>query len=323
MPIIEKSDYKSPFYLFSRHLQTILPALFRRVGNVCYERIRITTPDQDFLDLDWSRPHNSEHLIILSHGLEGDSYRPYVLGMVRAMNMQGFDVLAWNYRGCSGENNKHLKSYHSGETNDLHYVINHVLNNHSYKNITLIGFSVGGNIVLKYLGENPDKVPIQVINSVTFSVPCHLESGAHHLAKFKSRIYMRRFLHSLEQKIKEKSLLWPEQCNALEFNKISNFMQFDTLFTAPVNGYKDAIEYWTKNSSIFYLKNINKPTLIVTAKNDPFLAPQCYPYKEAKESKFIYLETPSSGGHCGFYEKNQEGIYWSEKRAIEFLLNNR
>src|SRR5688500_1847411 len=129
MPVIKNSEYISPYYLFSQHLQTILPALFRKVGNVVYIRERIITDDDDFIDLDWSKIDSTD-LVVISHGLDGDSKRPYVLGMVRALNRAGLDVLAWNYRGCSGEINKLHRFYHSGETSDLDYVIKYISKNY-------------------------------------------------------------------------------------------------------------------------------------------------------------------------------------------------
>jgi uncharacterized protein len=319
MPVIKNKTYKAPYYLFSKHLQTILPALFRRVGNVVYTRERINTPDNDFLDLDWSLC-GSETLVVISHGLEGDSNRPYVLGMVRALNMNNLDALAWNYRGCSGEMNKVVKMYHSGETSDLNEVINHVLQTKSYEKIILIGFSVGGNITLKYLGEQ-NKIPEKIKGAICFSVPCHLESGAMLLAKFKSRIYMQRFLKSLHKKIKSKAIQWPDAYSDENFLQIKNFLEFDSIYTAPINGFKDAYDYWKQNSSIFFIEKITTPTLIVSALNDPFLAPECFPIKEAENNPFVTLEITREGGHCGFYSSDDDGIYWSEKRAIEFIAN--
>jgi uncharacterized protein len=318
MPLIKNSEYISPYYLFSRHLQTILPALFRKVGNVIYTRERIVTHDDDFLDLDWSKVNSSE-VVIISHGLEGDSKRPYVLGMVRALNNAGYDVLAWNYRGCSGEINKLHRFYHSGETNDFDYVIKYISKDHNYKNIFLVGFSIGGNITLKYLGEKANDIDKKIKCAVVFSVPCHLESGAKQLGKFKNKMYMTRFLKSLGAKIKAKSLIMPELISDKGFNKIKNFYDFDERYTAPLHGFKNALEYWKHSSSIFYLNTISLPTLIVNAKNDPFLSPQCYPIKEAENNSKLYLEIPETGGHCGFYANNNNGLYWSEKRAIEFI----
>lgn len=317
MPIKENINFKNPFYLFTADLETIVPAVFRKVEGVTYFRERITTPDQDFLDLDWSGPKKvSDSLIIISHGLEGDSYRPYVLGLVKALKCLKADVLAWNFRGCSGELNKIQRFYHSGETEDLNQVIQYTLTK-GYKKIILIGFSIGGNITLKYLGENR-KYPRELITAIAVSVPCHLASTAKHLAKFRSKIYMSRFMVSLSKKIKEKEKIFPGTYQIEKLSAIKTFLEFDTLFTAPINGFQNAEEYWKKSSSIFYLNNIQIPTLIINAKNDPFLTPECFPKKEAEENKNISLEITEKGGHCGFYEQGKE-ISWLENRVLDCI----
>jgi len=315
MPVIP-SDYKSPFWLFSKHLQTIIPALFRDVKlSVPRQTERVTTPDKDFLDLDWYKT-DSEKLVIISHGLEGDARRPYVLGMVKALTESGFSVLAWNYRGCSGEINKLRRYYHSGETGDLDFVISQIPPN--YKEIALIGFSIGGNITLKFLGEQSKTLNSRVKVAVAFSVPCHLQSAANHLAKPENFIYLQRFLKSLSKKIKDKAVFYPD-LDIEGLKKVKNFWDFDERYTAPINGFKGAIDYWTKSSSLFYLKNIVVPTLLINAQNDPFLIPEWFPVKEAEANDLLYLEMPAKGGHCGFYSHNKKNTYWSEKRAIEFI----
>jgi len=315
MPIIA-SDYKSPLWLFSKHLQTIIPALFRDVKlSIPRQTERVTTPDEDFLDLDWYKV-GSEKLVIISHGLEGDARRPYVLGMVKALTEAGFDVLAWNYRGCSGEINKHRRYYHSGETGDLDFVVNQIPSN--YKEIALVGFSIGGNITLKHLGEKGGNLNSRIKVAVTFSVPCHLQSAANHLAKPQNFIYLQRFLKSLSKKIKDKSVFYPD-LDIQGLKKVKNFWDFDERYTAPINGFESAIDYWTKSSSLHYLATIAIPTLLINAKNDPFLTPECFPVKEAEANDLLYLETPAKGGHCGFYSYNKKNTYWSEKRAIEFI----
>ena len=152
MPIVHPSSYRPPLFFKNGHLQTIYPNLFRHVAGVSYLRQRISTPDDDFLDLDWS-PVGADRVAILAHGLEGNSTRPYVFGMVRALNRSGWDAVVWNFRGCSGEPNQKVRFYHSGDTEDLHTVLTCVHQRSCYKTSALIGFSLGGNVILKYLGE--------------------------------------------------------------------------------------------------------------------------------------------------------------------------
>ncbi|NEM98670.1 YheT family hydrolase [Pontibacter burrus] len=315
MPILS-SSYKAPFYLFNGHLQTIIPSLFRQVDGISYSRERLTTPDDDFIDVDWSQV-GSDSLVVLSHGLEGDSHRPYILGMVRAFNERGLDALAWNYRSCSGEPNKLLRSYHLGASDDLGFVIEHALHTGNYNTVHLIGFSAGGNITLKFLGEAPGQVPTEVKRSVVFSVPVDLKSSAQKI----SRIYTQRFLKTLGAKLEQKRQLFPEDIDLTNYSVLWSFPEFDNRYTAPMHGFRDADDYYTRSSSKQFLKHIQVPTLLVNAKNDPFLSEACYPFEEAKLNPNFYFEMPESGGHVGFTEDFRKDVYYSEARAVRFLLD--
>ncbi|MBD3290059.1 alpha/beta fold hydrolase [candidate division KSB1 bacterium] len=313
-----KNSYHPPLLLRNGHLQSIYPSLFRKLDAGFYRRQRIETPDEDFLDLDWSRRGN-ERLAIISHGLEGNSHRAYVVGMAKALNTNGWDVLAWNYRSCSGEPNRLLRSYHNGVTDDLHLVIEHALNSYSYPMIALIGFSMGGNLTLLYLGQQAAAVRSALKAAAVFSVPCDLKSSSAELAKFKNRIYMKRFLNMLHQKIKAKMELMPDDINDDDFHHIKNFKDFDDRYTAPIHGFKNAEDYWRKCSSRQFIPSIKIPTLIISAQNDPFLGAECFPTEEAARNDNIRLEIPAHGGHVGFVEFNRQKLYWSEKRAVQFI----
>jgi uncharacterized protein len=314
MPILP-SKHKSPFYLFNGHIQTIVPSLFRQVDGVTYHRERLITPDDDFIDVDWSRV-KSKSLAILSHGLEGDSHRPYIMGMVKALNEQGVDALAWNYRSCSGEPNKLLRSYHLGASDDLDFVIRHALDTGRYESVYLIGFSAGGNISLKYLGEEPAQVPSEVKRASVFSVPIDLKSSAKRISK----IYTQRFLKTLGQKLEQKREMYPDSLDLSDYSLFWSFPEFDDKYTAPLHGFKNAEDYYKRSSSKQFLKSIQIPTLLVNAKNDPFLTKSCFPVEEAQQNPYFYLETPEDGGHVGFTEDFRNNIYYSEARAVRFLL---
>lgn len=322
MPAINDSSYKSPLLFRNGHIQSIYPSLFRKLDASIYTRERIATPDDDFLDLDWSCKGNNK-LAIISHGLEGSSQRAYVIGMARALNSAGWEVLAWNFRSCSGEPNRRFKIYHNGDTTDLSTVVRHALNKNNYKEVTLVGFSMGGNITLSYLGKCADELPAEVAKAITYSVPCHLASSSRELAKAKNKIYMVRFLRMLYKKVKQKEGQFPDRISTQGYNKIKNFYDFDNKYTAPIHGFRDAEDYWSKCSSIQFISHIKIPTLIVNAANDPFLPEECYPVKEAELNKLVTLETPKSGGHVGFISLNNKGRYWSEQRALDFLSDNR
>lgn len=340
MPLIEPSSYRPPVRFWNGHLQTIVPSLFRRV-TVDYVRERIETPDDDFLDLDWAYasagngqssvgskgfadsdlPTAHSPLIILSHGLEGDSSRPYVAGMVRYLTREGFDCLAWNFRSCSGEMNRQLRFYHSGATDDLNIVVQYAIGK-GYTHICLIGFSLGGNLTLKYIGERAHNLPSAIKKAVTFSVPLDLAASSSMIDRGFSRIYLRRFLRHLQAKVVGKEQLFPEKISAKDYRRIRTFADFDNRYTAPLHGFRDAQEYYQQNSSIRFLRGIAIPTLIINAKNDPLLAPECYPEDLARELPNVYMEFPEQGGHCGFPSGDPvNGVYWSEQRALEFLTS--
>ncbi|KAA9332207.1 alpha/beta fold hydrolase [Hymenobacter busanensis] len=320
MPLVSSSPYRPPFYLFNGHLQTIVPSLLREVPEVQYQRQRVETPDGDFLDLDWSRTeHVTDTLGIISHGLEGDAGRPYVRGMARALNKAGIDALAWNYRSCSGEPNRLLRAYHLGDTDDLHFVVQQAVATGRYRRVFLTGFSAGGNMTLKYLGEDATRIPREVERAAVFSVPTDLKAGSEQISRMTNRIYLNRFLKSLRLKIRQKAELLPGQLDLEGLEELSDFPQFDNRFTAPMHGFASADEYYERSSSGRYLDGIRVPTLLVNAQNDPFLAPTCFPRAAAERSPYVFLETPEEGGHVGFSEGTPDGEYYSERRAVAFL----
>lgn len=310
-------NYLPPWWARNGHFQSIYPSLFRKLNEDCFKRERIETPDHDFIDLDWAKS-GKRRLLILTHGLEGHSRRPYVLGMAHEAIKQNWDVLAWNFRSCSGEPNRKVSSYHSGATNDIAHVISYALQ-FDYDEVCLIGFSIGGNKTLLYLSKYAEQLSPKIKAAVTFSVPCDLSSSSTQLAKLRNRIYMKNFLMSLKTKLKQKQEKFPGEINLEGFHKIKSFEAFDGRYTAPLNGFDSAQDYWRRSSSLPHLENINRPTLMISALDDPFLTPQCYPYEEAARNPALTLETPEFGGHVGFMSFGKRQAYWSEKRGIEFI----
>jgi hypothetical protein len=317
MPLIA-STYRVPFGFSNGHVQTIVPVLFRSVGVVTPARERIRTPDGDFLDLDRA-DSGSRRVAILSHGLEGNSRTAYMQGMARAFIRRGWDVVAWNFRGCSGEPNRRLQSYHSGATGDLEVALGHVLAPGRYERAALVGFSLGGNVTLKFLGEQSEAIDPRIAGAVTFSVPCDLAASSARLATRTNRIYMRRFLRTMGRKIADKARTFPGQVDLNGLAAMRTFAEFDDRFTAPIHGFAGAEDYWSRSSCRPFLAAIRVPVLIVNARNDPFLAATCFPATEAEQSPFVHLETPRSGGHIGFVTFGNGGEYWSEARATAFL----
>jgi predicted alpha/beta-fold hydrolase len=298
--------------LFNAHLETIYPSLFRSVDLIKYQPERITTNDNDFLDLYWLK-QNSKKVVIISHGLEGNAERAYVKGMARAFYENGFDILAWNYRGCGNEMNRTLRFYHSGATEDLEEIVSHAVAR-GYEKVYLIGFSLGGNLTLKYAGER--KASPRIKGVVTISVPVDLYTSSIQISKPNNWIYSRRFLKSLKKKITAKSQLMPG-LNVEKLDEITTLEQFDDYYTGPLHGFKNARDYYQRCSAVGFLSTISVPTLIVNAKNDPFLSKECFP--ELQGHTCVQLETPDFGGHVGFTQISKNGLYWSEQRALDFI----
>ncbi len=319
MPLVPQSDYFPSFVFKNRHLNTIYPNLLRSVS-INYSRKRIFTPDNDFLDLDFSII-GSDKIAVVLHGLEGSTDRAYMKGISKHLNIKDIDVCAVNMRGCGGELNRLFSSYHSGKTDDLKYVLDYIKANHKYDAIYLIGFSLGGNIMLKYLGEEGTHSFIS--KAVAISVPCDLEASAIHLKKHAGKIYINRLIKSLKGKIKLKIKAFPNEGIRLkDIDNINDFHQFDDLYTAPVHGFKNAKDYWSKCSSIGFMNTIKVPTLLINAQDDPFLPNECYPYKEAEKSEFLFLEAPNYGGHVGFCNDFLfQKPLWHEKRCLDFITS--
>lgn len=315
MSIINSSYTRPSYYLFNSHLETIVPSMLRKIKGE-YVRERLELGDGDFLDLDWMHK-NREQLVIITHGLEGNSKRHYSKGVAQYFFQRGWDALAWNCRGCSGEMNRLPRFYHHGATEDLAAVIDHTIQK-KYTSIVLVGFSMGGSMSLKYLGERKEHVPEQVKSAVVYSVPCDLGSSARELDKPGKKFYLNRFLKKLEKKIKAKSLKFPDLISGDGFEKIKTFRDFDNRYTAPLHGFIDADDFYSKASSGPYISSIQVPTLIVNALNDPFLPTACYPFDLAKNHRYVHLETPARGGHVGFSLAGKTES-WMEIRAFEFV----
>ena len=302
MPILE-STYKTPYFFKNGFISTVYSGLVRNVTGILQERERITLSDGDFIDLDWSySKEKSQKLIILLHGLEGNAQRPYMTGTAKLCNENIIDAVAVNFRGCSGETNLKYRSYHSGETKDLEDIINHILKTKHYTDIYIKGISLGGNVTLKYLGER-DHIPSQIKAAIAVSVPCSLYGSCKELHKFNNVLFHENFKQYLVKRLKIKQLQFPDMISVKDINNIKTLMDFDDAYTSKAHGFKDALDYYEKSSSLQFLHNIKIPTLIINALNDSFLSSHCYPVKDAKNNPNLYLEMPKHGGHVGFVDK--------------------
>ncbi len=317
MPVLKNSTYRRSPLLYNGHFESICPALFRKITNVKYERERLTLSDGDFVDLDWI-DNGSRQLVLLSHGLEGDSSRQYILGMARMFSDQKWDALAWNCRSCSGEMNRKLRMYHHGEIGDIREVISHALHIKDYEKMILVGFSMGGNISMKYLGVHGNNIPDVVKGCVAFSAPTDLEAGARILDRPSNFIYKKRFLKYLKTKLEKKKEQFPNMIDLESFRTIKIWRDFDELYSAPMNNFENADAFYQNASAKNYMAGITVPTLLVQAKNDPILPVECYPVTLCEKLQNVFLEMPEHGGHVGFW-RPREKYGWAEQRAFMFV----
>ena len=314
MPIIKFEDYKPALPFRNGHVSTIYPVYMRKQKHPGYDRVRISTPDDDFLDLDFIKS-GSKKVVLLCHGLEGSSNSQYILALSKLLAGNGYDVAAINYRGCSGEMNLQPSMYHSGATYDLHTAINFL--GKDYQQIDLVGFSLGGNLTLKYLGENTAKVNKKINKAIAVSVPLDLEKASIQIGKWYNWQYDKNFRDHLIQKIKAKNKINPE-LSLKDIGKVKTLYDFDNFYTAPYHGFKDAEDYYEQSKSIQFLSNIKHNTLIINALDDPFLPKECYPFELLKEHPNVWFGAPKYGGHVGFVDYGKE-FYWIEKKILWFL----
>ena len=317
MPLIDPTDYNPPWWLRNHHVNTFYAGLFRKVEGVHYQRERLELPDGDFVDLDWSRVPGARQLVIVIHGMEGHADRPYVRGMIRQFNRMGWDGIGMNLRGCSGEPNRLLRTYHVGDTADLSEVIQKAAAAHIYKHIVLVGFSLGGNVVMKYAGERGEAVNSLVKAAIGISVPCDVAGSSEVISRWYNRLYVIGFLHTLNPKIEEKARRFPEHYRLPE-RLPKTFLEFDEWYTAPVHGFSDAKHYWDANGCLQYLPGLRIPALLMNARDDTFLSRASFPGEEARQNPYFYLRAPKNGGHVGFVTFSEHGSYWTDQQAVRF-----
>lgn len=315
MPIIDPSGYKRrPWYLLNEHFETVVPSMFFKVKDVHPRRERMELDDGDFLDLDW-HGDDPNRLIIITHGLEGNSERHYVQRPAKLFSEHDWSAIAWNCRSCSGEMNRLPRFYHHGDTPDLSAVIDHAIGK-GFKTIVLMGLSMGGSMSLKYLGESRSR-PKEVKGAVTFSVPCNLKDSAVQIKAKGNRFYEKRFLEKLKKKIALKSEIH-EILDSRDLDRIKDFDEFHERYTVPLHGFTSLEDFYVKATCDQYLPEIEYPVLIGNAINDPMLGPDCYPRRIAEDSKYVHLEMPHIGGHVGFTVAGKE-YSWMDFRALEFV----
>jgi uncharacterized protein len=275
-------------------------------------------PDGDFLDLAWTEEKQTGPIIILLHGLEGSINSPYAKGILRTIHNKSWQGILMHFRGCSGRHNRLIRSYHSGETGDLHTLILSLKERYPNRNIAAIGVSLGGNVLLKYLGEQGKKCLLTT--AMAISVPFDLADSAKYLDRGFSKIYQHHLISRLRRKMLDKFKSKSAPINLDKLKEWNNFYTFDHNVTAAIHGFESADDYYSRSSSKQFLKNINIPTLIIHSKDDPFMTKKAIPI-ERELSPSITLELTEHGGHVGFIYGNTpfSAKYWIEKRLVEFF----
>ena len=313
-------------WLSNPHIQTLWPSFFRKALNLNRERERFTTPDGDFFDVDWYGD-GDKGIVILLHGLTGSSSSHYVLGLQLKLEQHGYRTAAINFRACSGEPNLKAGSYHAGFTNDVHQLYQAIRTRHPNIPVFTVGFSLGGNIMLKWLGEKAEELNIAA--AVTVSVPYKLANCADKVDQGFSKIYREHLIGAMKEKLANKRLFFKTKKMLKEYEKldalgdiswIKSFWEFDHHVVANLHGFDGVHDYYEKCSSINYLKNIKIPTLLIHAKDDPFTSQAVLP-EENDLSDTTRLLVTEQGGHVGFISRGGEPSkrYWLEQVVPQFI----
>jgi len=319
--LLVKSTYAPPWWLPGGHLQTIFAYALAANPLIDYRRERWETPDGDFIDLDWLDSANDEaKLLVLFHGLEGSSRSHYALSIMALAQQQGWRGVVPHFRGCSGELNRLPRLYHSGDSREIDWILRRLKEENPQREIYVIGVSLGGNALLKWLGETGRDAGAIVERAATVSAPLDLHAAASVLdVGSRKTIYTRSFIESLKPKILAKIAEHKLKIDPAAVLACATFREIDDLYTAPIHGFTNALDYWTRSSSKPWLQHIQIPTLLINARNDPFLPAAALP-QEREVSASVNFEFPGSGGHVGFVSGKIPGsLDWLPQRIMRFF----
>lgn len=318
-----KPDYEAPWWLPGPHLQTLWGKLFRRPPIQPTRAERLETPDGDFLDIHHLEGPPGAPLLVLLHGLEGGLRSHYIQGLLGEARVRGWRGAVIIFRSCGNEMNRARRSYHSGETSDLDFALTHLTRQSPGSPVLLAGASLGGNVLLKYLGEQGKGVPSQIRGAVAISVPFDLARSSRHIDRGFARVYQHHFLRSLRRKARAKAGMYPDMFPVEKLATVRTMYDFDDSFTAPVHGFQDAEDYYRKSSSLGWIGHISINTLLLSAIDDPFLPEQVLDEVRdvAEGNRFLHIEFSRQGGHVGFVTGTNpfRPTYFLDKRAGDFL----
>ena len=305
------------WWLRNAHLQTLWASVVRRAEKPVLRRERLELPDGDFIDLDWTAGASGPVVIVL-HGLQGSSNSGYARGILSSLHQHGYRAVLMHFRGCSGEPNRLPRFYHGGDTGDLDTLVNILRAREPHTPLAAVGYSLGGNVLLKWLGAQGHRAPLSC--AVAVSVPFEMNAAALRLQCGFSRIYQRHLLHSLRNAVHEKSKRMRMPLDFGDLERLRTLRAYDDAITAPLHGFAGVDDYYAQSSCRQYLGRIGIPTLVLHAADDPFLPRTAIP-SESELPPHVTLELSEHGGHVGFVNAGSIGQprYWLEERIPEFL----
>ncbi len=308
------------------HAMTVYANLARPRSPLPVLRQRWELPDGDFVDVDRiPAPDPDAPVAVVCHGLEGSSTAGYVRAFAAQARRGGLAVLAMNFRGCSGEPNRLPRLYHSGDTGDLEEVVRRLAAERPGRAVLLAGYSLGGNVVAKLLGERGDDLPAEVRGAAVISVPFDLARSARAIdgPGFMTFLYRERFLHRLRRKALEKAGRFPDLIDRRAIRSSRSFAEFDDRVTAPIHGFAGAADYWARSSSGRTLRGVRRPLLAIASLDDPMVPAESLPVDASARSPAVALEVLPAGGHVGFVAGTPwRPLWWAERRAVEFLAGH-
>lgn len=323
---MDMSEYRPAWWLPGAHAQTLWGKLFRREPVQPTYVERWPTPDEDFIDLHRLNNSSVGPRLLLLHGLEGSIRSQYAQGLLAETRRRGWAADMLIFRSCGSEMNRTRRFYHSGETEDLGLVVDRLLKEHPDQPFFLMGVSLGGNVLLKYLGEKGKLLSPQIRAAVAVSVPFDLARASMHINRGFARVYQRHFIRSLRRKTLKKLEQFPDLIARDRLTMLRTMYKFDDVVTAPLHGFRDAGHYYASSSSLGWIESISIPTLLLSSIDDPFLPPTVLEDVRlvARRNKQLHIEFPSHGGHVGFVGGRNpfRPRYYAERRACDFLANH-
>jgi predicted alpha/beta-fold hydrolase len=319
MPVQPSEAYRPPWWCRNRHVQTVWSVVRRRRPSRLV-RERLETPDGDFVDLDWLAGLPGSPLLLILHGLEGMRTSHYIRGLLDLAAARNWRAVVLWFRSCSGELNRLPRFYHSGDTGDLDLALRVISEREPSVRVGAVGISIGGNVLLKWLGEQGDVAPKVVVGAAAVSVPFDLEACARVMDRGLRRVlYTASFMRSFRDKTRAKARRYPGFVDVRAALFARTFAEYDRIVTAPLHGFADEKDYWSQASSGPYLKHIRRPTLLLNALDDPFVPPASLPDPRTLPPE-VRAEFVPRGGHVGFVEgRPWRSTSWGERRAVEFL----